>query len=280
VADVLSNHSCGIDNDYRVPLGAAELLERHDLHRQRFSPVIEARQGPAHWGDPLAARTATLAPDRVPTCNAGDSAEYDGAPGDHAFAGTTFDDGSARRFDDHSRDAECRGAPHARQHDATGSRQREATVTAPGDRTRLGGHVPGDHEGDSQAASGHQVRLRRGVMSLEGAVMNGGFHQFFANSSGNCAQRTQAALKETAGFTEWATLFRRALDKFPAGRPAEDRAKRGDQMEAMRDEFAAWTDVEDLFYKLESSELATMPGETSASRDGQGTLSFGQSARP
>jgi hypothetical protein len=92
------------------------------------------------------------------------------------------------------------------------------------------------------------------IMSLEGEVMNGGFHQFFANSSGNCAQRTQAALKETAGFTEWATLFRRALDKFPAGRPAEDRAKRGDQMEAMRDEFAAWTDVEDLFYKLESSE--------------------------
>lgn len=88
------------------------------------------------------------------------------------------------------------------------------------------------------------------VNELVGEVMGGGYHGYFANSSGNCAARTRTALDEIAGLDRWAALHDRAMAKFPGGRPSEDRATRGDQMEAMDNEWEAWGDVEDELYKL------------------------------
>ncbi len=83
---------------------------------------------------------------------------------------------------------------------------------------------------------------------LQGEVSNGGFHQYFANSSGDCAARTVQA---TRAIDE--TLFRlyeRAVAKFPGSVP-EDRATRNRQMAALPDEYEAWRVLDDEFYKLE-----------------------------
>jgi len=93
------------------------------------------------------------------------------------------------------------------------------------------------------------------ILTLQAEVVNGGFQLYFANSSGNCALRTQAALREADGFAAWAAVFHRALEKFPDGLPSEDRAERGDEMQALDDEFAIWGQVDDAFFKLDSSDV-------------------------
>ena len=92
------------------------------------------------------------------------------------------------------------------------------------------------------------------VRALEAEVKNGGFDQFFSNSSGNCALRTSAALAEMPGFSPWAAIYGRALQRFPSGRPSEDRATRGAQLDAMSDESRNWWSIEGDFFKLPSSD--------------------------
>jgi hypothetical protein len=101
------------------------------------------------------------------------------------------------------------------------------------------------------------TRAERNVyffFTLQSEVHNGGFEGFFSNSSGNCALQIGAALADMSGFGPWAAVYRRALAPFPGGRPPEDRATRGEQMEAMHDEYTAWWDVEGDFFKLPSSD--------------------------
>jgi hypothetical protein len=85
------------------------------------------------------------------------------------------------------------------------------------------------------------------ALTMHGEVMNGGFHQFFASSSGNCAMRTAAALAEIGDGVPTA-IFRRALAKFPGAAPAEDRALRGEQLDALGDEHAAWQELDRAYY--------------------------------
>jgi hypothetical protein len=94
------------------------------------------------------------------------------------------------------------------------------------------------------------VRL---IDELAGEVNNGGFHQYFANSSGNCAARARTAVKVIG--PELSRIFEEALARFPNSDPSEDRATRNAQMKSIHDEFEAWSHLDDRFYELPFDEL-------------------------
>jgi hypothetical protein len=65
---------------------------------------------------------------------------------------------------------------------------------------------------------------------LDGEVFNGGFHQYFSNSSGKHAHSTLAALHDL-GALRAAGLLQRAVDTFPNKRVPADRKERNDQLD-------------------------------------------------
>jgi hypothetical protein len=64
---------------------------------------------------------------------------------------------------------------------------------------------------------------------LEAEVMNGGFHQFFFNSTGDEALATREAVARI-GPPQLMELYDCALSAFPNGKPEADRAKRNAQL--------------------------------------------------
>jgi hypothetical protein len=64
---------------------------------------------------------------------------------------------------------------------------------------------------------------------LEGEVINGGFSQFFSNSSGDNAHETLEALVEVGASTA-ARLLSKAIRTFPGGRVPRDRSARCQQL--------------------------------------------------
>ncbi len=90
------------------------------------------------------------------------------------------------------------------------------------------------------------------IDQLQGEVSNGGFHQYFANSSGNCAGMARSAAH--AVHPELARVVDAAFAIFPGANPAEDRATRNAQMESIPDEWGAWSQLDDDFYKLSIDE--------------------------
>lgn len=71
------------------------------------------------------------------------------------------------------------------------------------------------------------------VENLEGEVNNGGFDQFYFNSSGNHANETVDALKKIGAFNT-AKLVKMANDEFPNGIVPKDRTKRQDVLDSIR----------------------------------------------
>ena len=75
------------------------------------------------------------------------------------------------------------------------------------------------------------MRLTRGQRALylvslfDGEVRNGGFHQYFSNSSGDYASLTAGALSYF-GATEAASLLREGMRRFPDGNPSSERNER------------------------------------------------------
>ena len=65
---------------------------------------------------------------------------------------------------------------------------------------------------------------------LNGEVVNGGFHQFFTNSSGERYQETLDALEELGCFESRRLLTLVAEIFFPRGSPSKDRSERFGQM--------------------------------------------------
>lgn len=85
------------------------------------------------------------------------------------------------------------------------------------------------------------------VMNLHAEVDNGGFDQFFFNSSGDDAKDTAAALREV-GLHELVKTYEQALAAFP-GVPSPDIATRRGQMTNIPSETRAlWRGLEDRFY--------------------------------
>ena len=73
------------------------------------------------------------------------------------------------------------------------------------------------------------------VYWLESEINNGGFEQFFANSSGDYALDTPAALDEI-GVPHTARLVKRAIDIFPGGLPPRDMQQRIEKMNLIDEE--------------------------------------------
>jgi hypothetical protein len=93
------------------------------------------------------------------------------------------------------------------------------------------------------------------VNELQGEVNNGGFHQYFANSSGDCASRVLAASRAIdPGLSK---IVERALAPFPNSNPSEDRATRNAQMSSLSNEWDAWSSLDDEFYELPLDERVT-----------------------
>lgn len=85
------------------------------------------------------------------------------------------------------------------------------------------------------------------VLSLRAEINNGGFNQFFFNSSGDYAKETGPALHEV-GLHDLATMYEQALAAFP-GVPSADVGARRDQMtEVPAKTSALWRGLEDRLY--------------------------------
>lgn len=94
------------------------------------------------------------------------------------------------------------------------------------------------------------------VLELESEVGNGGFDQYFFNTSGNCAARTRTAIAEI-GLSELQPLYERALAPFPNATPAEDRGERWQQMENMSEGARDWDAIDRGFYQIRTAETLT-----------------------
>jgi hypothetical protein len=92
--------------------------------------------------------------------------------------------------------------------------------------------------------------------ALEREVNNGGFEQFFFNSSGDTALETVAAL-ERLGAAHTAGLVRRAVSVFPPGRPAADRDEREKQLAALPENTRdAWRALDEAFLEYRDNLVA------------------------
>jgi len=90
---------------------------------------------------------------------------------------------------------------------------------------------------DREAAVGYEALTpsEQVVFCLDGLereVNNGGFHQFFLNSSGDHSLATPPALR-ALGAVRVAAIVEQALAVFPAGRPAQEPSRRRAQVEAL-----------------------------------------------
>jgi hypothetical protein len=97
----------------------------------------------------------------------------------------------------------------------------------------------------------HPEKVLNSVFWLDAEINNGGFDQFFYNSSGNHANETAAALEEIgAGHT--AELVRKAISYFPGGSPSPDIYKRRKMWDLINEDISAqWNLLDTQFYKYD-----------------------------
>jgi len=85
------------------------------------------------------------------------------------------------------------------------------------------------------------------VDALEREVNNGGFEQFFGNSSGDTAAETDAAL-QAIGAAQAASLLQSATSLFPNGAPPRDPDERVEAIDALSDEARSkWGELDARF---------------------------------
>lgn len=85
------------------------------------------------------------------------------------------------------------------------------------------------------------------VDELESEINNGGFDQFFSNSSGDRFAETIAALR-TIGATHTAKIVEAACAKFPGGMPPKDRDARQELLEQISPDGDAFEDEDQAFF--------------------------------
>jgi hypothetical protein len=96
-----------------------------------------------------------------------------------------------------------------------------------------------------------QSRVRRLVNELEAEVNNGGFDQYFFNSSGDNASAAIEAL-EAIGARKTAEILRTACARFPGGMPPADRnARQALLLEVVSPDSDAFEQVDEAFYAYE-----------------------------
>lgn len=76
------------------------------------------------------------------------------------------------------------------------------------------------------------------VWAAHGEIDNGGFDQYFFNTSGDWAMDTEAAFR-TIGAHELASIIRAAIGEFPVDGPSRDRTVRQRQLDGLSPESQA-----------------------------------------
>lgn len=87
--------------------------------------------------------------------------------------------------------------------------------------------------------------------NLEREINNGGFNQYFYNSSGDFAHDTIISLR-TIGADKTADILQKAIDQFPNSTVSKDRAKRQEVLEQIEEAAnEVWEQLDQTFYKYE-----------------------------
>ena len=91
------------------------------------------------------------------------------------------------------------------------------------------------------------------VQNLEREINNGGFHQFYWNSSGDYANETVDALNKI-GAEKTAGIVNKANSEFPKGIVPSDRQKRWSKMKLISENSKTnWDKCNDEFYKYQDN---------------------------
>jgi len=107
--------------------------------------------------------------------------------------------------------------------------------------------------GDNFSKLTDQQKLFYLNQNLEREINNGGFNQYFINSSGDNAHETILSLK-AIGADKTADILQKAIDQFPDKTVPKDRDKRTEiveQIEEVADE--VWNDLDQKFYQYEDN---------------------------
>jgi hypothetical protein len=111
---------------------------------------------------------------------------------------------------------------------------------------------------DGFAALTPEEQVAYCVDALEREVNNGGFDQFFWNTSGNTAHETLAALK-AIGAPKAAAMLEEAIALFPGGRVVPDREARERVLEEMGEApREKWFALDGSFYEYPDDLTALM----------------------
>jgi hypothetical protein len=109
-----------------------------------------------------------------------------------------------------------------------------------GPRTHYG-RIPYEEQSKAQ-------QVFSAIWALESEVNNGGFAQYFANSSGDTAVHAESALR-AIGAHRAADIVARAVALFPGGPPSTDRDGRGRRIDGASPEIhSAWDRLDQQFY--------------------------------
>ncbi len=86
---------------------------------------------------------------------------------------------------------------------------------------------------------------------LEREINNGGFNQYFFNSSGDFAHKTVQSL-QTIGAKKTADILQKAIDQFPNSNVPEDRTERQEILEQIQETAdVVWEDLDQNFFSYE-----------------------------
>lgn len=89
--------------------------------------------------------------------------------------------------------------------------------------------------------------------NLEREINNGGFNQYFYNSSGDFAHETIVSL-QTIGANKTADILQQAIDQFPNSAVPKDRAKRQEVLEQIEEQAdKVWEQLDQTFNKCEDN---------------------------
>ncbi|NBG67157.1 DMP19 family protein [Acidiluteibacter ferrifornacis] len=89
------------------------------------------------------------------------------------------------------------------------------------------------------------------IQCLEREINNGGFNQYFFNSSGDFAHKTVKSL-QTIGAKKTAVILQKAIDQFPNSNVPEDRIERQEILEQIQETAdLVWEELDQKFFSYE-----------------------------
>ena len=105
--------------------------------------------------------------------------------------------------------------------------------------------------GDDMDKLTEEQKLFHYNQCLEREINNGGFNQYFFNSSGNFAHKTVLSLK-TIGANKTADILQNAINQFPNSNVPEDRTERQEVLEQIQETAdQAWEELDQMFFSYE-----------------------------